>query len=694
MRFRITPAWINLCAVALLLSACNNVDTSSGDDPKETILVEAWGDRAVRKVLHTFAYGGHADDQQISRWAGMNPVVAIKEILSFDVENVNLSPKVDKTVSQGGTLRELMGFWSSSHPDNPYVQSKPYAVWHYDTFYTYPDTQFYPNSTRPVYYKGQTRMYNTGLQRTWAAAINKRGLNPVRQKFGLFLTHYHMAVSLSKVKATLIRTLYDDSLDLLAAGEPYQRVLARGAYSAAVSMQYAHRLNKYDNSQNKFVGNDDFAREFHQLFFRILGDGEDPDYHENTTIEHTAWVLTGMELDRDPNINSGRSLFEGDHWVAPINFSADHPISYKRKTVEGYKLPDPNDPTMLATTNHARFVSGEEVRASVNNVSNHYRGSLQILRQTISGNSAKEKLIALADIAIETEESLNNLPVYVIEYFADDNLTEAKIAAIRELWRNNSNHDMLKFLRDYAISPMFLSHDTYKFKNAINRNMTTYNLVTVDNVEAYYNLAVFTDAASRQGFRLFTPAHDVFGGQTAMQASNNPDVFKNAYNDAIQNYWRIVRTTEWQRDSEGQYPTDSAGKRVFTSIWEKNWASVIPTNAVGVYRVKEIGEWLWNRFIGDGLENYSPLERAYVNSFLATDFDLGFNIAPDNADIFFSVDELTTEPLLSYVKDHENRIMNLASSNINTQRVQARRIGRAISFISTTPFSFVIGGGS
>ena len=30
---------------------------------------EQWDDTAVRKVLHTFAYGGHATDAQISAWA-------------------------------------------------------------------------------------------------------------------------------------------------------------------------------------------------------------------------------------------------------------------------------------------------------------------------------------------------------------------------------------------------------------------------------------------------------------------------------------------------------------------------------------------------------------------------------------------------------------------------------------------------
>ena len=37
----------------------------------------------------------------------------------------------------------------------------------------------------------------------------------------------------------------------------------------------------------------DFARESHQLLFRIYADIADPDYCENATVEHTALDLTG-----------------------------------------------------------------------------------------------------------------------------------------------------------------------------------------------------------------------------------------------------------------------------------------------------------------------------------------------------------------------------------------------------------------
>ena len=51
-----------------------------------------WDERAVRKVLKVFAFGGHALDAQIQEWADMDAVDAIEEMLNFDKHNFKLSP--------------------------------------------------------------------------------------------------------------------------------------------------------------------------------------------------------------------------------------------------------------------------------------------------------------------------------------------------------------------------------------------------------------------------------------------------------------------------------------------------------------------------------------------------------------------------------------------------------------------------
>lgn len=42
----------------------------------------SWTETAVRKVLHIFAFGGHASDSQVQAWADMPPDRAIAEMLT------------------------------------------------------------------------------------------------------------------------------------------------------------------------------------------------------------------------------------------------------------------------------------------------------------------------------------------------------------------------------------------------------------------------------------------------------------------------------------------------------------------------------------------------------------------------------------------------------------------------------------
>lgn len=622
---------ILIAFLSIYLVACGGGDDTPPSDPppQNPAPGSYWSETAVRKILHAFAYGGQATDTQIKTWAGMEPRAAVRQMLTFDEVNPLLSPPEDDTALMGGTLQALQDFWGGNAPANPVREDLRVR---YPTLYTHPDT-------------GEMFLGGNTLQHTWISSINKRGLNPFRQKAGLFLTNYHMAVSGHKVRSTLIRGMYDDVMNGLETGLAFQDVLAIGATSAAVAMQYGHQHNRYYNAGSVFRGNDDFAREFHQLFFRILGEDYDQDYHENTTIEHTAWALTGMQIDRDPAAWGGSNRV-GDYWLNLIDFS-DHTDAYNQ---------------------------------TINNVTYHHANDLEILGMSITGATAREKIAALARIAINERESLDSMPVFIINFFADDNLNDEKITAIRTLWRSIEPKNLLTFLQEYAISPTFHRADTFKYKTAFSRNLAVYNLNTVDNEEAYKTAWTPIWVINAQGALPFVPAHDVFGGQTSINAANNSDIFKDAYNLAVNSPWVIYRNVE-------TYPPD-----ILDKTWEKDWARVIPKNDAGVYRASDVGEWLWQRFVADGLKNYGPLERAYVTGFLATGNDLGWIIDDANPDTGFTIKQLEAEPYKSYIEANEAAIIHLDSSDTNTRRQANLHVGLTINFITMTPYVFAMEG--
>jgi len=132
---------------------------------------EEWDETAVRKVLHTFAFGGHATDVQITAWAEMPPDQAIIEMLTFEEHNLLLSPPAasdyDRLDIRDGTLRGLGGFWSSDDPQNGFVDEQ-----------------------RESY-----RIDRWSVDNIWVMAATSRGLNPFRQKIDLWETNYHLAAN-------------------------------------------------------------------------------------------------------------------------------------------------------------------------------------------------------------------------------------------------------------------------------------------------------------------------------------------------------------------------------------------------------------------------------------------------------------------------------------------------------------------
>jgi hypothetical protein len=586
-----------------------------------------WGTSEVRKVLQAFAYGGFATDQQIEKWARMAPDTAIVEMLTFEPVNEKLSPIDGDQTFRGTSLEELQEYWASNEPTNPVLENRRE---YYFTLFT--------NAA------GTMQLRTPNLQTTWIQAVNTHGLNPFLHKVGLYLTNYHMAISVSKTRAGLMRSFYDDTLTALQQYTNFFDVLAAGASSAAVARAYGHQNNIYRNWNHTFRGNDDFAREFHQLFFKIQGTTEDPDYHENTTIEHTAWTLTGMNIDR--NINGYGSDLEFEWFVAPIVFT-DHQ---------------------------------DETQRQLNNVKLHYDGCLEILHQTICGATADEKIFNLARVAGYYPDSLDNLPVAIIDFFADDNLNPEKIRIIREAWRNLDSKNLLEFLREYAISTTFHSPDTVKYRSSFDRNLLVQNQNTIDNAESFVRYELPKSQMAVEGAQVFEPAHDVFGGQTGLQAANNPNIFRDAYQRNVINSAFLDRTSKEYTDNTGA-----------SQQWKKDWGSIVP-NDDGKYEVEKVARWLWQRFTGDR-KNFQFYERLQVQALLATGLDFGYLADPANPEINYSKQEIDDNPALKELRKSNEKALLALNSDDPTEKEEAnRRVGLAVNFITVTPFMFALEG--
>ena len=606
-----------------------------GGDTLTPVASSTWSETHVRRVLQAFAFGGLATDAQIQTWASMDPSAAVSEMLTFEPNNFLVSPDDggDHSDVHCHSLEAMQGFWSGDDPGNVMKYSDRYR---YATLST----------------GGNLSSHN--LVRTWTKLISTRGCNPFLHKVGLYLTNYHASISVHKTRAGLIRAYYDDVVAELINSGNFVNVMTVAASHAAVARGYGHQYSRYYNGSDRFSGTDDFGREFHQLFFRIQGTTEDETYHEDTTIEHTAWALAGMNLDKVENAYGSSN--SGDWWVAPIDFT-DH-----------YDL----NPT-------PRWIR---------NTHFHYQnngGCLEILHNTVCGATAGEKIAVLAPIAAAHPESMDNVPVYMIDFFADDNLDESKITQIRAAWAS-SNYDILVFMREYAASTAFHGSSSYKFRTAFDRNLILQNaqiLTNEENFAKHYNDSPYL-RMEEQGAEVFHPAHDVFGGQTGLQAATNRYIFKDAF-------WANVSNPTFFDDTSDDYTLepDLEGAPAPVYTWTKDWASVIPVNGSGEHVVGEVATWLWNRFIGDGGRNFDAIARAQVQAMLAQNRDFAYTVDSSNPDAVYSTNDITKKKGKARPADEANAA---AVMNGLSQYQFNRRVGLAINFISMTPYAFAMEG--
>ncbi len=567
-----------------------------------TVVSDAlWDETAVRKVLYAFAYGGHATDTQIRTWAAMPPQQAIVQMLTFEPKNKLLSPSayiLPNTVS----LERLAKFWNTAK----YVKSEKKK---------YFETK--PNSWATPSY-------------SWIMAVMSRGLNPFVHRVGLWETNYHMSVSQeSGVYPLPMLTYYDTIMQQLRDNRSYEQVMASGAKSAAVAFQYGHNYNSYKNGL--FRGNEDFAREYYQLFFGILGN-YDHNYHENTTIPNTARALTDMKA----------------LW---------HPIA-----------------------------EGGPERKITFGTAEHYSADIDILKTTVSGYRADVKLDAIATEAIEHAESLNNLPVMIIKHFADDTPSAGTINRARSSWAMMPQKRLLPFLWAYAVSTDFHNPARIKYANSIQRLVTTINLMTIDNDENGRMLYNANWELSKEDIRPFRPVHAVFGHQTGVEASDNGNIFRINYNRSAKSGWTYWQYYDCVKNSSGECPKDSNGNVI--GVWEKKWRDKIPTNGAGEYVVEDVARWLWERFIADGGKHYGPLERAHLIALL-NGKDLALLLDEQNPlKVYTRADITTNNGIKKLLNDAAVARMDLKSGDLKKRRSADYRVNLAISFIAATPYIY------
>ena len=511
-----------------------------------TLTRQEWTTDAVRKVLKIFAFGGHATDRQIQIWANADPATAITEMLNFSQHNPKLSPLL-----AGETYPEFASVGGTFTEFSNYLASNSSRL------------PFPLNTVNSAGVEdGQRRRFAPDFRRhaPFIRMVTTRGLNPFRQFVGYWETNYHLAVSIAPsdgdVPPTQLTRYYDVIMQAHESGVPYQEVLAEAAKSAAIAHQYGHQRARWDaNAGVCLVCNEDFAREIHQLFFGIFG-LQDPlgiRNHEEVTIPQTSHMLTGMQILRQPG----------------------------------------------STNNQLDITFSSEL---------HHRRPLTILNQTITGNTAAQKIDNLFEHSIEHPEALANLPVIIVQGMADDNLSEAKKQQLRAAWASmGANKQFLEFIQAYAVSTLFHSPSQFKYATSVERNLYLANKSYLTNTEALLDRMRIEQRLNDEDVRIFEPVNVVFGGQTSAEAADSGLVFERHVNSSSFSLDRYTNGANCIAANE-TFRCD------FGDDWLKDWGRVIPTQN-GRYGVEQTARWLWERYVGS-TRDYGEVERAYLLALL------------------------------------------------------------------------------
>jgi hypothetical protein len=502
-----------------------------------SVEAQSWNEKRVRKVLHLFAFGSTVSPEKIDQWASMDPQEAIEEMISLNAINPNFLKAEEGIPYINGELTELSKVWSSQ-------------------------------SDTPEKSKYDLDRGNSPAE-VWLKAARSPFLNPVRQRVGLLETNDHMAVNLDAAVTTRqVFRYYDTIMNTLAQGDSYEKVLNKAALSAAIATQYNHRENRFEDGV--FRGNEDFAREYHQLFFGILGSG-DSDVHENVTIRNTAKALTDIRVER-MEVSSGTVL-------------SDLPMV------------------------------GMEY---------HYPSSLEILNNPISGGNAVEKISQLSEEAIQNEESIKNLPILLVKKLADPTPSDNTMDRVEKAWRDLPTKSLLAFLRSYATSDAFHSSDRFKPWTVLERRLIIANRLQITQEERDAYAMVSPWELLQLENAPFRPIHDVFGGLRGEEALASSHRFAKAWEDSTRNVWRYTRSQDkkkdWRKDWSEVIPSHE-GEHVVLNVAEFLWKRFIgdDTQNFGLLERAQVYSLLASgRDYGLRFDEENP-ERSYGEEDLSTE---------------------------------------------------------------------------
>ena len=134
------------------------------------------------------------------------------------------------------------------------------------------------------------------------------------------------------------------------------------------------------------------------------------------------------------------------------------------------------------------------------------------------------------------------------------------------------------------------------------------------------------------------------------------------------------------------------------TTWYKDWGGTIPTGTGGEYVVSEVADWLWQRLVADGGENFDIVARSQVYALLAWGLDFGHMAtvvtSETDPERVYSTLELTTDPvLMALITILAADVVALDGADPDGDRLVAnQRVGQAVQFISMLPYTFALEG--
>lgn len=640
-----------------------------------------WDERAVRKVLKIFAFGGHATDAQIQAWADMDSLDAIQEMLNFDKHNEKLSPLISQNLQiepyiesadENLNLGTLQGYYDfiSSESSNLPLQKMPESNIRY-----------------------QLSIDGYRMADTFGRMATTRGLNPFRQRIGFWETNYHLAINIdTDVSREQAVYYYDLIMEAHEDRLPYKDILGIAAKSAAIATQYAHRFNSWDENNQVCYCNDDFAREIHQLFYGIFG-VDDPD-HEDVTIPETAKMLTDMNVSTSGGI-SNTVVFE----------SNNHPPSTAALDILGHNILGGNASERIDNLMPLSMQYPESLK-------NLPIMIIQVLADDNLSESAKTQLRqAWAEMGVD-----RNFLEFIHSY------------AISSLFHSKNQFKYFTTFERafYLANKMNLTNAEAYLGNEYEPGVGRSIGVNVDEIIDDDNVS-----------SVFRPLHNVFGGQNSTEASDSALSFEKNFNRAATSYdweyrgdYRVRCDTcnndgPWLKDwslaipeFNGTYTSEYVAQWLwnhvvgsldnYTALERAHLLSILGANAV---REEESDTWKEHLFFD---LNYllcisdDRIDQGQTDVSLTTlmsenvwsDYCSYYNSNPDE---YTSVEKaafnlvLTGEDIQndaaiqSLLNQLSASLVPLDSSDPIQRRRANERVQAALVFISATPFIFAEG---